>query len=263
MSELLKAFQRMRGKGRTALAPYFMAGYPNLDTGFALIRAACACGADMIELGMPFSDPLADGPTIQRAGQRALQNPFTLRQLLDRLGEEKSAIPIPVVVMTYYNPVLQLGLRETASLAAKAGLSGFIVPDLPLEESGPMDSACREVGVDLVPLIAPTTSPERIRRIDSASTGILYYVSRLGITGARQDLPAGLLKSLDRYRANTTHPSVVGFGISTPEHAGSLKGHTDGIVIASALIDRLERSVPEAYTETVREFLEPISKVLG
>lgn len=263
MSDLLLAFDRLRSKGRTALAPYFMAGYPNLDTSFALIRAACACGADLIELGMPFSDPLADGPTIQRAGQHALRNPFTLKLLLDRFGEEKHAIPSPVVVMTYYNPVLQLGLGETATLAAKAGIAGFIVPDLPLEEAGPMDSACREAGVDLVPLIAPTTGPERIRRIDSASTGILYYVSRLGITGARKDLPADLLDSLDHYRSNTTHPSVVGFGISRPEHAESLKGHTDGIVIASALIDRLDQAHPEAYTEAVRDFLEPISKVLG
>ena len=262
MKTLDQHFQRLQKKGRTALAPYFMAGYPDLDTSFALIREAAANGADLIELGMPFSDPLADGPTIQKAGQVALRNPFTLRELLDRFGEEKQDIPIPVVLMTYYNPIVFHGLDETAKLAAKAGISGFIVPDLPIEEADPFQSACQGVGLDIVHLVAPTSDDERIREIDSRSTGLLYYVSRIGITGTQVGLPPELAESLDHYRQLTTHPSVVGFGISGPEHASRLKEHTDGIVIASAIIKRLESIEPDRYAECVRDFLEPISKVL-
>jgi len=263
MSGLVPHFETLKKRGRTALAPYFMAGYPDLDTSFKLMRAAIASGADLIELGMPFSDPLADGPTIQKAGQHALQRRFTLRQLIERFGEEKANLPVPVVLMTYYNPILRLGLTETGRLAAEAGIDGFIVPDLPIEESDPLQMVCSDMGLDLVHLVAPTSDPDRIREIDSKSTGMLYYVSRLGITGARDRLPEGLLESLDNYRANTTHPSVVGFGIGKPEHAKSLKGHTDGIVIASALINRLEKAEPDRQAETVREFLEPISEALN
>jgi tryptophan synthase alpha chain len=263
MSELLEHFEMLRSMDRTALAPYFMAGYPDLDASFSFMRAAAGSGADLIEIGMPFSDPLADGPTIQRAGQIALSHPFTLKQLIDRVYREKADIPIPMVLMTYYNPILQLGLRETAQLAAHSGIAGFIVPDLPLEESEPFQDCCLDAGVDFVPLVAPTSSPERIKKMDAAATGMLYYVSRLGITGARTDLPPELIKSLDQFRALTTHPSVVGFGISTPEHARALKDHTDGIVIASALIDQLEGCDQDRYTECIQEFLAPISRVLG
>jgi len=263
MRQIDSLFQKLHVKGRTALAPYFMAGYPDLDTSFALIREAVADGADLIELGMPFSDPLADGPTIQKAGQVALQTPFTLRELLDRFGEEKQEIPVPVVLMTYYNPVFFHGIQETARLAAKAGIAGFIVPDLPIEEADPFQAACQDQGLDLVHLVAPTSADNRIREIDAKSTGLLYYVSRIGITGARDQLPPELVGSLDHYRNLTTHPSVVGFGISGPDHARSLKDHTDGIVIASAIIKRLESAEPDRYKDCVREFLEPISEVLG
>lgn len=263
MSRLLSHFAGLRERGRTALAPYFMAGYPDLDTSFRLIKTAAQSGADLIELGMPFSDPLADGPTIQRAGVAALEHPFTVEELIDRFGKEKSEIPIPVVLMTYYNPIYQLGLEETAKRAADAGLDGFIVPDMPTEESEPFLECCKTHDLDLVPLIAPTSSAARIRMIDSKATGILYYVSRLGITGARTNLPEELVSNLDEYRQLTTHPSVVGFGISSPEHAAMLRDHTDGIVIASALIDRLDQAAPGDREKCVAEFLEPISKVLG
>jgi tryptophan synthase alpha chain len=263
MSRLKDYFAGFEEQGRTVLAPYFMAGYPDLDTSFRLIKTAVSCGANLIELGMPFSDPLADGPTIQKAGVKALENPFTLEQLISRFAQERADIDIPVVLMTYYNPILQLGIENTARLAAEAGLEGFIVPDLPIEEADPFDQACRATGVDLVHLVAPTSSEERIREIDSKTSGMLYYVSRLGITGARSDLPAGLLDSLDRYRSLITHPSVVGFGISKPEHASSLRGHVDGVVIASAIIQCLEAAAPEHYEEVVRKFLEPISQVLN
>jgi len=262
MSRLTERFEYLRKNERTALAPYFMGGYPDLETSFALIREAVRAGADLIELGMPFSDPLADGPTIQKAGQTALRNPFTLKDLMERFGQEQDRIPIPVVLMTYYNLVVQLGLDETASLAAKAGISGFIVPDLPIEESAPFDAVCRDHGLDLVNLVAPTSDADRVREIDSRTSGMLYYVCRIGVTGARESLPEGLVDSLDSYRALTTHPSVVGFGISKPEHVRALKEHTDGIVIASAIIRELEAYEPDRLEESVRAFLEPISEVL-
>ena len=263
MSQLSNLFGQLRQRGRTALAPYFMAGYPDLDTSFDLMEEAARAGADLIEMGMPFSDPLADGPTIQKAGQTALEHPFTLRDLLQRFGESRDKIGIPVVLMTYYNPVYQLGLEKTAELAAESGIAGFIIPDLPLEESGAFQKACCRQGLDLVPLIAPTSTPARIEKIDSHATGMLYYVSRVGITGACSDLPPELLGALDTLRSRTTHPFVVGFGISTPDHARLLRGHADGIVIASAIIDRLSVTPRGNLKRCVSDFLKPLSEVLG
>jgi tryptophan synthase alpha chain len=263
MSQLTNLFIQLKARKRTALAPYFMAGYPDLETSFFLMREAAQAGADLIEMGMPFSDPLADGPTIQKAGQSALEHPFALRELLQRFGKARESIGIPVVLMTYYNPVFQLGLKKTAEMAAANGVAGFIVPDLPLEESGEFGQACASESLDLVPLIAPTSSPERVQKIDSKATGMLYYVSRVGTTGARTELPPELLVALDAFRNSTTHPFVVGFGISTPEHAKRLRGHADGIVIASAIIDRLSATPPEDLARCVRDFLKPLSEVLG
>lgn len=246
-----------------ALAPYFMAGYPDLPTSFTLMKAAVAAGADLIEMGMPFSDPLADGSTIQRAGQVALKTPFTLRELLVEFKKNQQSIGIPVVLMSYYNPIYQLGLAETARLAADAGIAGFIVPDLPLEESEPFQKELSANHLDLVPLVAPTSSPERIREIDSKTTGMIYYVSRVGITGTQASLDPKLIQSLEEFRQLVRHPFVVGFGISTPEHALALKDYTDGIVIASALIDRLEKANPADYESVVRDFYTPISRILG
>ncbi len=263
MSRLIEYFESLRSRGRTALAPYFMAGYPDLDTSFELMKEAVAAGADFIEMGMPFSDPLADGPTIQRAGVEALKHPFTLADLIDRFGKEQDSFPIPVVCMTYYNLIYQLGLEVTARRSVEAGLSGFIVPNLPLEESGPFGDACKKVGIDLIPLIAPTTGPERVKQIDAASTGILYFVSRLGITGARAELPPEIEVTLDRFRRATTHPALVGFGIGNPDQARILKGHIDGIIIGSALVEIIERSQNGGTRQAVRDFLRPISEVLG
>ena len=262
MSRLVRYFDDLKSRGRTALAPYFMAGYPDLETSFELMKEAVAAGADFIEMGMPFSDPLADGPTIQKAGVEALKKPFTLAELIDRFQQERVGFSIPVVCMTYYNPIYQLGLDETARRAANAGLSGFIVPDLPLEESEPFQNSCKKAGVDLIPLIAPTSGEERVRRIDAASTGILYYVSRLGITGAKSELPPEIEANLDRFRGWTTHPAVVGFGISKPEQAQALKGHIDGIIIGSAIVDAIKKANGGAK-KAVRDFLQPISEVLG
>jgi tryptophan synthase alpha chain len=238
-----------------------MAGFPDLTTSFELVQIAIEAGADMIELGMPFSDPLADGPTIQKAGQKALQEPFTLRELLLQFGQH--IYSVPVVVMTYYNLIYQLGISETVELAKQAGLAGFIVPDLPLEESAVFRSACEKVELDWIPLVAPTSGAIRIKRIDQAATGILYYVSRIGITGAQQNLPVELVTALDELRELTTHPFVVGFGISTPDHAQALRGHTDGIVIASALIDRLLKASPGDYRFIIKDYIGRISSVLG
>lgn len=263
MSRLTEYFQSLEARGRTALAPYFMAGFPSLDASFELMKEAVAAGADFIEMGMPFSDPLADGPTIQKAGVAALEHPFTLAELIERFGREKEHFPIPVACMSYYNPIYQLGLDESARRAAEAGIAGFIVPDLPLEECAPFVESCKKAGIDFIPLIAPTTGPDRIRRIDEAATGILYYVSRLGITGARSELPAEIVERLEELKRVASHPALVGFGISRPDQAAKLKGHVGGVIVGSALVEVIEKSSNGEARKAVRDFLQPLSEVLG
>jgi tryptophan synthase alpha chain len=240
MGRIDDTFRRLRASGERALVPYFTAGDPDLETTRALIEEAASRGADLIELGLPFSDPLADGPTIQRAGARALAGGVSLATLLPMVAAVRKQVAVPLVLMTYLNPLYRHGLDAAARDLADAGFDGVIVPDQPLEESAPLDRAARAAALDLVHMAAPTSGPERLRRIARASRGFVYLVALTGITGERDELPPDLVALIRDLRAVTTRPVCVGFGISTPAHVAEVVRYADGAVVGSAIVRLVE-----------------------
>jgi len=251
MTRLGQTFSGLRRRGERALIPYFTAGDPSLAVTRALLREAARRGADVIELGIPFSDPLADGPVIQRASQRALATGVTLPQILELVREARGEVPVPIVLLTYYNPIHAFGLKAFAHAAVEAGVDGVIIADLPPEEAGPFAIEARAAGLDLVHLVAPTSPPERMRLIARRSRGFIYVVSLTGVTGARATLPADLIEHLRQLRTVTTKPICVGFGISTPEQVAAVAAYADGVIVGSAIVSLVEahagsdRLVPE------------------
>lgn len=237
------------------LVAYIMAGDPTPGESIAYAEAILEAGADALELGVPYSDPIADGPTIQAAGVRARQAGTALDDVLDILREIRSRRDEPIALMTYYNPVLQRGEAAFAEAVREAGGDGLIVPDLPLEESASLQEATREAGIDLVQLASPLTEPDRLERLAEASSGFLYLVSTTGVTGARSDVEERTrdLVRQARKRAGDT-PVAVGFGVSTPEHAATLReAGARGVVVGSAIVDRIaEGDSPEEVGEFVR-----------
>ena len=253
MSRLSDAFAAARAQGRTALVCYAMGG--DGDTA-ALLQAIDAAGADVIELGLPFSDPIADGPVLQAAATRAIAAGTTLRDLLAMASRLR--LRAPVVAMGYMNPIEAMGSRAFAKALRDAGLCGAIVPDLPLEEAEPVRADLAAEGLDLVPLVAPTTPRERAARIAATARGFLYYVSVTGVTGARAALPEDLEARLVELRAVSAAPVAVGFGISRPEHAAALKGKADGVVVGSALVAVHHERGVRAAAELVRSLREAL-----
>ena len=233
------AFASADSAGQCALIPYLTLGYPRPEDSVGLVTALQEGGADIIELGVPFSDPVADGPTIQAASHAALRAGMTPRAGLDLVREVRQAgVTVPLVLMGYYNPIHDHGLRQYASDCAEAGVDGLIVPDLPPEEADPLREACRREGLALVFLVAPTTTEERLAWIASASEGFLYVVSRLGITGAGRSPGADLFDRLELVRRYARTPVAVGFGISRPEQARALASQVDGIIVGSAVVEK-------------------------
>jgi tryptophan synthase alpha chain len=241
VSRLDATFAALRRRGERALVPYFTAGDPSLAATPDLVLAAARAGADVVELGVPFSDPLADGPVIQRATQRALAGGVTLPRVLECARRCRAAVEVPLVLLTYYNPVLALGLGRFCAGAAESGVDGVIVVDLPPEEARPLAAAAGASGLDLIHLVAPTSTPARMRRIARASSGFIYMVSVTGVTGARAALPPELRRNLQALRAITTRPVCVGFGIGTPEQARAIGRLADGVAVGSALVSLVER----------------------
>lgn len=228
--------------GRPALVVYVMAGYPDRATSLACLRAAAAAGADVIELGVPYGDPMADGPVIAAAGHaaRAVPGGFGLAEALSLAAEFTTGVGDlpPVAMMTYCNPVLRMGVAEAARRAREAGIAGAILPDLPPEVAREWTDAARAEGLDTVFLVAPTSTPERLALVAAASTGFVYCVSTTGITGERADVPDDLGALVGRVREATALPIAVGFGISTPEQASAVAGIADGVVVGSAVVKR-------------------------
>jgi tryptophan synthase alpha chain len=258
------AFARARSEGRVALIPYVMAGYPDLATSEALAVALGEAGADIVELGIPFSDPLADGATIQHASQRALEQGTTLADALALAGRITSRVSTPLVLMTYYNPIYSYGLARFCVAAAQAHVAGLIVPDLPPEEAEPLQDAAAQHGVELVFLVAPTSDDARIeivaRAAERTGGGFLYCVSLSGVTGARDQLPEHLADFVGRVRARTRLPLAVGFGVSRPEHVAQIARIADGAVVASALLNAVDAVLPEQRTAVAQAFLKTLQE---
>lgn len=231
-------FEGTKKAGRAALMPYFTLGYPDLDKSLAIIERIAASGADLIELGVPFSDPLADGPTIQKSTQTALENGITVSKCLDAARTlRERGISQPLLLMGYYNPILSYGVEKFVMDASDAGIDGLIVPDLPPEEASDLDSSCALNNLAMVYLVAPTSTHSRIEYICSHSTGFVYLVSLLGVTGARRELSSELNKFISRVRNVTDKPLAVGFGISKPDQVRSISEMADGVIVGSAVIN--------------------------
>src|SRR5215831_738752 len=222
MGRLDEAFARIRSEGRPGLVTYTTAGDPDLPRSAAILKTLDRAGADVLEVGVPFSDPLADGPVIQRAAERALAAGGNLRSALAMIAELRAEIAAPIVVFSYANPLLRLGVREFARRAARAGVDGVLALDLPIEEAGEFRETLAASGIDTIFLLSPTTTDERIRRAAELGRGFLYGISRLGVTGARDQVAAGAASMVRRIRAFTSLPIALGFGISRPEQVAEV-----------------------------------------
>jgi tryptophan synthase alpha chain len=255
MSRIGGTFERLATERRRALVMYLTVGFPEQSSALDLVPRIVASGADMIELGIPFSDPLADGATVQRATQRALLNGVSVRYCLETVRELRAAgLEVPLLFMGYYNPILQYGIERFCADAGAAGLDGLIVPDLPPEESQELHAACKAHEIDLIFLLAPTSTETRIQQVAGLASGFIYCVSLTGITGARSELPPELPNFLERVRGSTATPLVVGFGISEPRHAEQVATVADGIIVGSALLNIVEAAA-EQGAEQVEAFV--------
>lgn len=238
MSRIDRTFNRLMRQGRKAFIPYVMAGDPSLPRTRELVLMLEDRGADIIELGVPFTDPLADGPVIQAAAQRALSAGVRLRHVISFVRDIRAESDIPIVLMTYYNPVFKYGEERFASDASEAGVDGLIVPDLPPEEAGGLIRVSRRRGLDTIFLLAPTSTPPRMKAVAKASRGFIYYVPITGITGAKLHMDPEIRQSIEAIRALSPRPVAVGFGVSTPEEAGAVSEMADGVIVGSAIVKR-------------------------
>jgi tryptophan synthase alpha chain len=241
LAEAHRLEKALKADGDLKLVAYIMAGHPSKKRSIDVGKRLAATGIAALEIGIPHSDPLADGPVIQHAGQVALENGMTVAGALE-VAEAVAAEGIPVVLMTYINPVLSHDPRKFAAQAAQAGVAGVIVPDLPMEEAEPITGWLRSASLDTVFMVAPTTPPDRIAAICSHSSGFVYCVTVTGITGARKELPEGVPELLAEVKRHTTLPVAAGFGISRQDHLRSLRGKLDAAVVGSAIVDEIDRA---------------------
>jgi tryptophan synthase alpha chain len=249
-----KRFADLRAAGELGIVAYITAGDPTLDATHKFVLALAEAGADVIELGVPFSDPLADGPTIQRASERALKSGTTLAGVLDLVRRIRQSSQVPLVLFSYYNPILQMGLEKFAAAAAAAGADGVLATDLTPEESTDYRHILHAQNLDTIFLAAPTSSDERLKIISAATSGFLYIISRTGVTGAKDSLPDELPALLRRARHFTELPIAVGFGISLPGHVSVLGGLADAAVVGSALVAEIENAAsPDLAAATLRD----------
>jgi tryptophan synthase alpha chain len=260
LSRIAETFAALRAQGRTGLVAFLTTGYPSVEETLRLVPALIDGGADIVELGVPFSDPLAEGPTIQRSSHHALAQGVTPAVCLDVVGRLRAqGVAAPLVLMGYYNPLLAYGLEEFCRDAAAAGADGIIAVDLPPEESHPLRDACRAHGLDLIYLLAPTSADERIELVAGLASGFVYCVSVTGTTGAREELPATLGAFAARVRARTPLPVAVGFGISKPKHFRAVARIADAAVIGSAIIDEIDRCGPSERARKVKRYAEVVT----
>ena len=251
-----RAIRGNAGARRAALIPYLTAGFPTPELSLEALRLLAAAGADFVEVGIPFSDPLADGPTIQRSTQAALDQGMTVPRVLDQIRH--AALEIPVVVMTYLNPLMAFGLERFVREAAAAGVSGLVLTDFPAGADPDLEAMVRASPLALIRLIAPTTTPDRLARAVQGASGFLYLISRLGVTGARDEVPADLADHVARVRSASALPLAVGFGIATPAQARATARLADGVVVGSAIVDALAAGGLGAAERLVRQLAAAI-----
>lgn len=240
MSRITKMFERFGVSGEKALITYITAGDPDLLTTKRLLFALQKAGADLIELGIPFSDPMADGPTIQRASFRALKNGTNLKAIFDMLKETKKELDVPTILFGYYNPIFQYGMDSFIESAKEAGIDGVLIVDLPLEESDGIQKFTDKAGIDLINLVSPVTDGGRLKRIVADASGFLYYISVTGVTGVRSEMPKEVFDQISKIKKTTKLPVVVGFGVSNPEAAYQISRVADGVVVGSAIVNIIE-----------------------
>ena len=255
---------RLKEQGSLALIGWQTVGYPEPGAAERLVLALLEGGLDMVELGVPFSDPMADGPTIQRASQRALEHGATLADCFAAVHAlRRGGVEAPLLFMTYYNPLLSLGLDRFAEEAAGAGLDGVIVADLPAEEADELVRALEPAGVDPIFLVAPTSTEERLRAVAARARGFVYCVSLTGVTGARATLAESLPDYLRRVRRVTDLPLAVGFGVSRPEHVAALRGQADAAIVASAIVDLMETTPVDEHPKRLRAYAAALREAAG
>ncbi len=252
MNRIDETFARLKQQNRTALIPYLTIGDPDLPTSVAIIQQLESAGADMIELGVPYSDPLADGPVIQRASQRALQNGVTIVDCIRAARQARDAgVRLPFILFSYYNPALQLGLETFFRLLEENDISGIIIPDLPIEEDGPVRELSLRHNIHLIPLVAPTSNA-RIAKIASRASGFVYCVSSLGVTGMRTQFYHGVFEFIEAVKQAANVPVAIGFGISNAEQFAKFSALCDGVVVGSAIVRKIEEVLPQLKSEETR-----------
>jgi tryptophan synthase alpha chain len=257
MTRISKVFARGKKQGGKAFIPYIMTGDPSLEKTKETVLLFEQCGADIVELGVPFSDPLADGPTIQRASERALKNGVTLRKVIAFVRDMRKSTQIPIILMTYFNPIFKYGGERFIGDAKEAGIDGVIIPDLPPDEAGDFIRLSRKANLDTIFLLAPTSTEERIKKVTKASRGFIYYVSITGITGSGLLLDGSMEGLISEIRRHTDTPVAVGFGVSTPDDAAAVAKIADGVIVGSAIVKRLYEN-PETLWEYLISLREAI-----
>jgi len=263
MSAIDTLFQQLRASGRKAFMPFITAGDPDLDFTAAVLRELVAQGSHLCELGIPYSDPVADGPVIQASYTRALDRQIKLDEIMGMLGWITPTLPAPIVTMVSYSIVLRRGPEAYVEQAQAAGVAGAIVPDLPWEESGPLAQLCRKRDFSLIHLITPTTGHDRAKRIAERSTGFIYYVSITGITGERTELPPEIVDNVTWLREQTPLPVCIGFGISRPDHVRRLAPVADGLIVGSAIVRRIAEAGARSREEVLADVGQYVRELLA
>ncbi|MBI1820734.1 MAG: tryptophan synthase subunit alpha [Nitrospirae bacterium] len=257
-----RTFQRLRNKKEKALIPYIMAGDPSLEMTEKFVLALETGGADLVEIGVPFTDPLADGPVIQKAAGRGLKNKTTLSGIFQTVKRLREQTEIPIILMSYYNPIFRYGEERFLAHARQSGVDGVIIPDLPAGESHSWESFAKKENIKTIFLLAPTSSESRIKKVAGASSGFIYYVALTGITGAKLTIGKEIEKRIKKIRKHSSLPVAVGFGISNPREAREISRNADGIIVGSAIVKRIEEDTHPSVCSSLTNFIRSLKKSL-